>query len=80
MSRGPGALVKRIKVPTLILQGTPDTLFTPSEAIDNYRILRRKGVPLKMLWFCGGHGTVPDRRGHRRAPREPRRSRGSSAT
>jgi ABC-2 type transport system ATP-binding protein len=56
VSRGPGALVKRIKVPTLILQGTPDTLFTPSEAIDNYRILRRKGVPLKMLWFCGGHG------------------------
>jgi ABC-2 type transport system ATP-binding protein len=56
-SRGPGALVERIKVPTLILQGTPDTLFTPSEAIDNYRILRRKGVPLKMLWFCGGHGT-----------------------
>jgi ABC-2 type transport system ATP-binding protein len=56
LSRGPGALVKRIKVPTLILQGTPDTLFTPSEAIDNYRILRRKGVPLKMVWFCGGHG------------------------
>ena len=56
-SRGPGALVKRIEVPTLILQGTPDTLFTPSEAIDNYRILRHQGVPLKMLWFCGGHGT-----------------------
>ena len=56
-SRGPGALVKRIKVPTLILQGTPDTLFTPSEAIDNYRILRRNKVPVKMLWFCGGHGT-----------------------
>ena len=55
-SRGPGALVKRIKVPTLILQGTPDTLFTPSEAIDNYRILRRNKVPVKMLWFCGGHG------------------------
>jgi ABC-2 type transport system ATP-binding protein len=56
-SRGPGSLVKRIKVPTLILQGTADTLFTPSEAIDNYRILRRQKVPLKMLWFCGGHGT-----------------------
>jgi ABC-2 type transport system ATP-binding protein len=55
-SRGPGALVKRIKAPTLILQGTPDTLFTPSEAIDNYRILRRNKVPVKMLWFCGGHG------------------------
>jgi ABC-2 type transport system ATP-binding protein len=56
-SRGPGALVRRIKVPTLILQGTPDTLFTPSEAIDNYRILSRRKIPLKMLWFCGGHGT-----------------------
>jgi ABC-2 type transport system ATP-binding protein len=56
-SRGPGALVDRIKVPTLILQGTPDTLFTPSEAIDNYRLLRRKRIPLKMIWFCGGHGT-----------------------
>lgn len=55
-SRGPGALIKRIKAPTLILQGTPDTLFTPSEAIDNYRMLRRKKVPVKMLWFCGGHG------------------------
>jgi ABC-2 type transport system ATP-binding protein len=55
-SRGPAALVRRIKAPTLILQGTPDTLFTPSEAIDNYRTLRRSKVPLKMLWFCGGHG------------------------
>jgi ABC-2 type transport system ATP-binding protein len=55
-SRGPGPLVKRIEAPTLILQGTPDTLFTPSEAIDNYRILRRQKVPVKMLWFCGGHG------------------------
>jgi ABC-2 type transport system ATP-binding protein len=55
-SRGPGALVRRIKAPTLIIQGTPDTLFTPSEAIDNYRILRREKVPVKMLWYCGGHG------------------------
>ena len=56
-SRGPGPLVKRIRVPTLLLQGTPDTLFTPSEAIRSYRILRRKRVPVKMMWFCGGHGT-----------------------
>jgi ABC-2 type transport system ATP-binding protein len=56
-SRGPGPLVKRIRVPTLLLQGTPDTLFTPSEAIVNYRILRRNRVPVKMLWFCGGHGS-----------------------
>ena len=57
-SRGPGdELVGRIRVPTLLLQGTPDTLFTPTEAIRNYEILRRNGVPLKMMWFCGGHGT-----------------------
>src|SRR4029079_9983336 len=54
--RGPGALVKRIKVPTLLVQGTVDTLFTPQEAIDNYKILRGDGVPVKMIWFCGGHG------------------------
>ena len=57
-SRGPGdALVKRIRVPTMLLQGTADTLFTTTEAIRNYRILRRNHVPVKMMWFCGGHGT-----------------------
>jgi ABC-2 type transport system ATP-binding protein len=57
-SRGPGdELVGRIRVPTLLLQGTPDTLFTPTEAIRNYTILRRNGVPVKMMWFCGGHGS-----------------------
>ncbi len=55
-SRGPGDLVKRIKVPTLLIQGTVDTLFTLDEAITNYRILSHNGVPVKMLWFCGGHG------------------------
>ena len=58
-SRGPAALVERIRVPTLIVQGTTDTLFTLDEAITNYEILRRNGVPSKMVWFCGGHGTCP---------------------
>jgi ABC-2 type transport system ATP-binding protein len=58
VSRGPGdALVKRIHVPTLLVQGTADTLFTTSEAIRNYGILHRNHVPVKMIWFCGGHGT-----------------------
>jgi ABC-2 type transport system ATP-binding protein len=57
-SRGPGdALVNRIRVPTMLLQGTADTLFTTTEAIRNYGILRRNHVPVKMMWFCGGHGT-----------------------
>src|SRR4051812_715845 len=68
-SRGPGDLVGRIKVPTLLIQGTVDTLFTPQEAIDNYKVLRRNGVPVKMLWFCGGAGPRPAKPG--RTPPAP---------
>jgi len=56
-TRGPGdALVSRIHVPTLFTEGTADTLFTLHESIRNYAILRRNGVPTKLVWFCGGHG------------------------
>ena len=55
-SRGPGALVDRIRIPTLLIQGTVDTLFTLDEATTNYAILRSNKVPAKMIWFCGGHG------------------------
>jgi ABC-2 type transport system ATP-binding protein len=55
-ARGPGSLVGQIKAPTLLLEGTVDTLFTLDEAIRNYAILRAKRVPAKMVWFCGGHG------------------------
>src|SRR3954451_421095 len=44
-SRGPGDLVSRIHVPTLLIQGTADTLFTLQEAVDNYRVLSAAGVP-----------------------------------
>jgi ABC-2 type transport system ATP-binding protein len=56
LDRGPGDLVKRVKVPTLIVQGTVDTLFTLDEGVTNYALLRGTGVPVAMLWFCGGHG------------------------
>src|SRR4051812_20776797 len=56
-ARGPGDLVKQITVPTFLVEGTADTLFTLNEAITNYEILKANGVPTKMLWFCGGHGT-----------------------
>jgi ABC-2 type transport system ATP-binding protein len=56
-SRGPAELVERIRIPTLLVEGTADTLFTLHEAIENYGILRANGVPAKMVWFCGGHGT-----------------------
>jgi ABC-2 type transport system ATP-binding protein len=56
-ARGPGDLVRRVQVPTLIISGTVDTLFTLDEAVTNYRILRDNGVPASMVWYCGGHGT-----------------------
>jgi len=59
--RGIYKLTDRIRVPTLIVQGTVDTLFTLQEALDNHAALARNGVPLKMIWFCGGHSicTLP---------------------
>ena len=55
-SRGPSELVNDVKVPTLIVQGTVDTLFTLAEGVQNYGIVNDNGVPVAMVWFCGGHG------------------------
>lgn len=55
-SRGPGEAVRDVKVPTLILQGTVDTLFTLDEAVANHRLLDEAGTTVSMIWFCGGHG------------------------
>jgi ABC-2 type transport system ATP-binding protein len=55
-SRGLPRLVDKIRAPTLLIQGTADTLFTLDEARRNQAILRANGVPVRMLWFCGGHG------------------------
>jgi ABC-2 type transport system ATP-binding protein len=56
-SLGPGEHVGQIRAPTLLTQGTVDTLLPPGQAIENYDLLRSAGVPVKMLWYCGGHGT-----------------------
>ncbi len=55
-ARGPGDLVNRITIPTLIVQGTVDTLFTLQEGATNYELLAARKVPVSMIWFCGGHG------------------------
>ena len=54
-SKGPGDAISKIDIPTLFLQGTVDTLFTLDEAVTNYTILKTKGVPVAMSWYCGGH-------------------------
>jgi ABC-2 type transport system ATP-binding protein len=53
---GPGSLVSDITVPTLLIQGTVDGLFPLQEAVTNAQLLAANGVPVKMIWFCGGHG------------------------
>ncbi len=63
VSRGPGDLVNKIRAPTLLVQGTVDTLFTLHEAETNYAILKSHGVPTAMLWYCGGHGVCLTRGG-----------------
>ena len=55
-SRGPAQDLSKVRVPTLILQGTVDDLFTLDEGIANYEALEKQGTTASMAWFCGGHG------------------------
>ena len=45
-----------LNVPTLLGQGESDTLFNLNDAIANYRAIKARGVPVKMLWHSNGHG------------------------
>ena len=71
-SRGPWNLLSQVRIPTFIAQGTADILFSLSEAIRNHQAVSANGVPLKMMWFCGGHGQCLDNAGTDtdRVPRE----------
>jgi len=48
-------------VPTLLIQGTVDTLFNLNDAWANYQEITGKypGLPVKMIAFCGGHVSCP---------------------
>lgn len=59
--RSPSRFVGKIRVPTLLQQGTVDLLFPPDNAIRNYRILRANGVPAKLVLNCEGHSTCGNR-------------------
>ncbi len=45
------------RIPTLLIQGTTDTLFNLNDAWANYEMIKSAGpdVPVKMIGFCGGH-------------------------
>lgn len=47
--------VKKVTVPTLVIQGQSDTLFNLNEGAANYQALKKQGTPTKMIWFNGGH-------------------------
>lgn len=52
----PASRMDGIDVPALLVQGLPDTLFTPNEAAANFTALAARGVPVAMIWTAGGHG------------------------
>ena len=59
-SSGPGSLVSQITAPTLLIQGTADDLFPLQQAVTNEQLLAANNIPVKMIWFCGGHGVCLD--------------------
>jgi ABC-2 type transport system ATP-binding protein len=48
--------IKDITAPTLLIQGTVDTLFTLDQADVVARQLIKAGTTTKVIWYCGGHG------------------------
>ena len=66
-SRGPGDAVKDIRIPTFLVEGTADTLFTLHEAIENYAILRANHVPDEDAVVLRRPRRLPDRLGAGRA-------------
>ncbi len=57
--RGPDYLLGNVTAPTFIIQGTIDTLFPPDQGAKNYAAMKalHPRQPLKMAWYCSGHGT-----------------------
>ncbi|MTV24856.1 hypothetical protein FTX61_05415 [Nitriliruptoraceae bacterium ZYF776] len=46
-------------VPTLVMQGSVDTLFDLTDGHGIYRHVRDQGVPARFVVFCGGHVACP---------------------
>ncbi|EST25195.1 hypothetical protein M878_29480, partial [Streptomyces roseochromogenus subsp. oscitans DS 12.976] len=53
--RSPSAVGSRIKVPTLLLQGQTDSLFTLAQSDAAERAIRANGAPVDVDWIAGGH-------------------------
>ena len=57
-SAGPAMLSGLITAPSLFIQGTVDILFELDAASVNAQLIldQNPTVPVKTIWFCGGHG------------------------
>ncbi|RBY83427.1 alpha/beta fold hydrolase [Blastococcus sp. TF02A-30] len=56
LDRGsPDRVLDRITAPTLLVQGTQDSLFGLGQADANARGIAANGTPVKVVWFDGGH-------------------------
>lgn len=49
-----------VTVPTLVLQGSVDTLFDLTDGYGVYEHVRDQGVDARFVAFCGGHVACPD--------------------
>jgi ABC-2 type transport system ATP-binding protein len=49
-----------VQVPTLVLQGSVDTLFDLTDGYGIYDHVRSQGVDARFLVYCGGHVSCPD--------------------
>ncbi|WP_233491109.1 alpha/beta fold hydrolase [Blastococcus sp. TBT05-19] len=51
----PAGVLDRIEAPTLLIQGTRDSLFGLGQADANARGIAANGTPVKVVWYEGGH-------------------------
>ena len=58
----PAAVLDRITAPTLLVQGTQDSLFGLGEADANARGIAANGTPVSVVWYAGGHDTSASER------------------
>jgi ABC-2 type transport system ATP-binding protein len=58
----PAGVLDRIQAPTLLIQGTQDSLFGLDHADANARGIAANGTEVKVVWYAGGHdGAGSDR-------------------
>lgn len=58
----PAGVLDRIDAPTLLIQGTQDSLFGLGQADANARGIAADGTAVKVVWFAGGHDSQPSDR------------------